>query len=180
MPDRTMEDRIVRRIARRNGGVFFRSDFIDLGSLGQVDRALRVLIQQGRVMKFGRGIYVRARPSVLDGKPTPTKGMRELATEVLARLGAEVTESRAERAYNSGRSVQVPTGRVVAIRGKRVRRKLGYRGVVLTLERAGPDRPLRPPKTKRRAACALCGLELGFLFGKPGLLLLMRVHPLGQ
>ena len=87
-----MEDRIVRRIARRNGGVFFRSDFIDLGSLGQVDRALRVLIQQGRVMKFGRGVYVRARPSVLDGKPTPTKGMRELATEVLARLGAEVAK----------------------------------------------------------------------------------------
>jgi hypothetical protein len=112
---------------------------------------MRALIQKGRLMKFGHGIYVRARPSVLDGKPTGAKGMRELAAEALARLGAEVTESRAERAYNSGRSVQAPTGRVVAIRGKRERRKLGYRGVVLTLERAGADRPLRPPKAKRRA-----------------------------
>lgn len=143
--------RIARRIARRKGDVFFRSDFIDLGSPGQVGRALRTLIQKGCLMKIGHGIYVRARPSVLDGKPTPAKGMRELASEALARLGAAVTESRAERAYTSGRSVQVPTGRVVAIRGKRVRRKLGYRGVILTLERAGADRSLRPPKAKRRA-----------------------------
>jgi len=117
MPDRTTADRIVRRIARRKGGVFFRSDLIDLDSPGQVGRALRALVQKGCLIKFGRSIYVRARPSVLDGKPAPAKGIRELATEVLARLGVEVTESITERAHNSGRSVQVPTGRVVGKAG---------------------------------------------------------------
>jgi hypothetical protein len=45
MPDRTTEDRVVRRIARRKGDVFFRSDFSDLGSPGQVGRALRALVK---------------------------------------------------------------------------------------------------------------------------------------
>jgi hypothetical protein len=60
--------------------------------------------------------------------------------------------TRAERAYNSSWSEQVPTGRVVAIRGKRVRRRIGYDGFFLSFERAGPDRPERPPQRKQRAA----------------------------
>jgi hypothetical protein len=39
------------------------------------------------------------RPSVLDGKPTPTKGMRELAAEALGRLGIETVPIRMERDY---------------------------------------------------------------------------------
>jgi hypothetical protein len=56
--------------------------------------------------------------------------------------------TRFERAYNSGRSEQVPTGRVVAIRGRRVRRQIGYDGVFLSFERA--DRPARLGKSRRR------------------------------
>lgn len=141
-----LHDRIVRRIAKGEGAVFFRSDFRELGNPGQVGRALRALMKEGRLIRFGHGIYVRARPSSIDGQPVPAKSMRDLAAEALARLGAEVTESRAERAYNSGRSEQVPTGRVIGVRGKRVRRKLGCNGVALKLERLGRERPPRRPK----------------------------------
>lgn len=140
-----LQDRIARRVADGEGAVFFSGDFRDLGNAGQVGRALRALVKQGRLIRFGRGIYVRTRPSSMDGQPVPAKSMRELAAETLARLGAEITESRAERAYNSGRSEQVPTGRVIGVRGKRVRRKLGWNGVSLKLERPGPDRPSRRP-----------------------------------
>jgi hypothetical protein len=36
---------------------FFRSDFIDLGSPGQVGRALRALVQKDCLMQCGHGIY---------------------------------------------------------------------------------------------------------------------------
>ena len=147
-----LEERITKRIARKRGDVFMREDFRDLGSSVQIGRALRTLIRKGKLLRFGYGIYVRAELSPLDGKPAPAKTVRELATEALARLGAEVTESRAERAYNSGRSEQVPTGRVIAIRGKRIRRKLGYRGRFLILERARPDRPEPRPRKQRTPA----------------------------
>ena len=46
----------------------------------------------------------------------------------------------------------MPTGRVIAIRGKRIRRKLGYRGRFLILERARPDRPEPRPRKQRTPA----------------------------
>ena len=160
----SLEARLEQRIARKRGDVFLREDFCGLGDYDQVGRALRKLVRKGRLMKMGYGIYTRARPSLLDGKPTPTKGLRELAAEALGRLGAETAPSRAERAYNSGRSEQVPTGRVVAIRGKRIRRKLGYNGVLLSFERATPDREKRRPKVARHAAAPLTVREALRLF----------------
>jgi hypothetical protein len=133
-PDGT-ERRITLRIARKRGDVFLRADFSDLGSYSQVGKALRKLVRDGCLIKIGQGIYARARPSSLDGKPMPMNGLETLR-EALRRLGVETVPSRAERAYNSGRSEQVPTGRVVGIRGKRVRRKIGYDGFFVTYERA--------------------------------------------
>ena len=66
----------------------------------------------------------------------PPKGLRTLK-EALTRLGVEVVPTRLEEAYNAGTSTQVPTGRVVGVRG-RVRRQIGYDGVFLGFERAGP------------------------------------------
>lgn len=157
----SLEDRIAKRIARKRSDVFLRADFRDLGTYGEIGHALRSLVQKGRLMKFGHGIYVRAKPSLLDGKLMPVKGSRALAAETLKRLDAEITESRADRAYNSGRSEQVPTGRVVGIRGKRVRRKLGYDGIFLKFERAGPDRPEPQPKAGRSAVVPMPPITVG-------------------
>jgi hypothetical protein len=133
----TLETRLSNRIDRKRSDVFLRSDFDDLGGYDQVGRALRDLVRKGRLMKLGYGLYTRARPSLLDGKPTAVKGLRALAAEALGRLGIETAPTRLEQAYNAGRTTQVPTGRVVAVRG-RVRRAISYNGVPLSFERAGP------------------------------------------
>jgi hypothetical protein len=95
-----------------------------LGGYDQVGRALRDLVRKGRLMRIGQGLYARARRSSLDNKLMPEKGLATLK-DALRRLGVETVPTRFERAYDEGRSEQVPTGRVVAIRGKRVRRKIG-------------------------------------------------------
>jgi hypothetical protein len=41
-------------------------------------------------------LYVRARPSTLDGSPTPVKGLRTLADEALRRLGIRTGPTRLE------------------------------------------------------------------------------------
>ena len=63
--------------------------------------------------------------------------MRELAAEALGRLGIETVPTRMEQAYNAGKTTQVPTGRVIGVRG-RVRRQISYNGFPLSYERAGP------------------------------------------
>jgi hypothetical protein len=137
MKPETLEARLLKRIDRKRGDVFLRADFSDLGGYDQVGRVLSQLVQNGRLMKMGYGVYTRTRPSILDGTPTPVKGLRELAAEALKRFGVETAPTRFEEAYNAGKTTQVPTGRVVGVRG-RVRRKLSYNGTPLSFERAGP------------------------------------------
>src|SRR6185437_2338062 len=57
----------------------------------------------------------RARPSTLDGTPTPVKGLRTLADEALRRLGIWTGPTRLEQAYGAGRTTQVPSGRRIAV-----------------------------------------------------------------
>ena len=131
-----LETRVAKRIARKRGDVFLREDFRDLGGYDQVGRALRGLVRNGQLLKVGYGIYTRAVKSPFSDKPVPPKGLATL-TEALKRLGVEIAPTRLEQDYNAGLTTQVPTGRVVAVRG-RIRRKLGYDGVSLSFERVGP------------------------------------------
>ncbi len=126
------------RLARMRRDVFLRADFADLGGYDQIGRALRNLIGGGKLLKIGSGLYVRTRPSMLDGSPTPIKSLRTLADEALRRLGIRTTQTRLEQAYGAGETTQVPSGRRIAV-DKRVRRKIGYNGVLLSFERAGPS-----------------------------------------
>ena len=74
---------------------------------------------------------------MLDGKPTPVKSLRVLADEALRRLGIKTAPTRLEQDYSAGKTTQVPSGRRVSV-DKRVRRKIGYNGAVMTFERARP------------------------------------------
>ena len=135
MRSENLETRLVKRIDRKRGDVFLRADFNDLGGYDQVGRALRKLVDQGKLLKIGQGLYTRATPSPFDGTPVPVKGLYALAAEALGRLGVETAPTRFEQAYNSGKTNQVPAGRVIAVR-KRVRRKIGYKGVFMSFELA--------------------------------------------
>jgi hypothetical protein len=133
----TLETQISKRIDRKRGDVFLRADFSDLGGYDQVGRVLRQFVGQGRLLRIGSGLYTRARPSTLDGVPTPVKGLRALANEALRRLGIPTAPTCLEQAYSAGKTTQVPAGRRVAV-AKRVRRKIGYNGVTISFERARP------------------------------------------
>ena len=132
----TLLKQLLKRISRKRGDVFLRADFADLGGYDQVGRALRQLVQRGQLMKVGFGIYSRAVKSPFDDKPIPPQGLWTLR-EALRRVGIVTRPSRSEQDYNSGRTTQVPTGRVVGVL-RRVRRRIGYNGIQLSFERARP------------------------------------------
>jgi hypothetical protein len=132
----TLEARIAKRIDRKRSDVFLRADFADLGGYDQVGRVLRRLVRAGKLLKVGFGLYTRAVPARIGVRPIPPKGLTTLR-EALERVGIRTYPSRALEDYNAGRTTQVPTGRVVAVR-RRVRRKIGYNGISLSFERARP------------------------------------------
>jgi hypothetical protein len=132
----TLESRILKRMERKRGDVFLRADFGDLGGYDQVGRALRKIVREGQLVKVGQGLYARASRSITSGEPIPVQGLETLK-EALGRVGVETLPTRLERAYNAGTTTQVPTGRVVGVT-RRVRRKVGYGGINLSFERAGP------------------------------------------
>lgn len=132
-----LEFQLLKRIDRKRGDVFLRADFADLGGYDQVGRALRKLVRQGRLLKIGYGLYSRAIKSPFDDRLVPPRGLSTLK-DALKRVGIETLPSRSLQDYNAGRTTQVPTGRVVGVR-RRVRRKIGYNGINLSFERAGPE-----------------------------------------
>lgn len=131
----SIADRIERRVSRSKRNVFLRRDFETFGSYDAVGRALKRITKEGRLVQIGYGLYARAERSPLTGKPAPVVGIKRLATEALERLGKTVSDSGQTRDYNSGRTNQVPTGRTLAIKD-RVRRRIGYDGAYVILERA--------------------------------------------
>ena len=129
-------DRIKRSVANREADVFLRADFETFGSQAQVGRALTEMQRKGALVKLGIGVYAKAKPSVLSGKPIPIKPLEVLAPEVLKKFGVQVGEARQMREYNSGGSTQIPTGVVVNIGKRRIQRKLGFNGKFVQYERA--------------------------------------------
>jgi hypothetical protein len=130
----SISEQIERRIARSKRNVFLRGDFGDFGSYDAVGRALRHMTNSGRLIQIGYGLYAKAEVSPFSGKSAPLVGIKRLAAEALGRLGKAVEPSSFERSYNAGRSTQVPTGRTLAVKD-RVRRRIGYDGNYVVLER---------------------------------------------
>ena len=132
--NKTLEKRVAERIARKKTDVFLRADFKNLGDYDQVGRSLRRLVERGKLVNIGYGLYARAAASPLSGKTIPKKNLPALAAEALERLNVEMTISSSAQAYNAGLTTQVPTGRVIAVKG-RVSRRIGYDGKYVTFER---------------------------------------------
>jgi len=130
----TLEYKILTRIVRKKCAVFLRGDFEDLADYDQAGRILRGLVRKGRIIKIGYGLYAKAQISPFNGQVIPQKNLPQLAKEALERLGLKTAPSSMERDYNEGRSTQVPTGRLIGVRG-RISRKIGYNGAYVSYER---------------------------------------------
>src|SRR5580658_3673815 len=120
---RTLRERIETRIARKGGE-------------DQVLRVLRGLVREGRLVRLGYGVYGRAITSTLSGEPIlySPNGFAGAASQALTKLGIKWEPTEAERAYNDGRSTQVPVNPAVRVRG-RFSRQLRYGNTELVLER---------------------------------------------
>jgi hypothetical protein len=134
---KTLRERIEARIARKRGeDVFLPREFADLGGEDQVLRVLRVLTREGRLVRLGYGVYGRAITSRLSGKPIlySPNGLAGAARQALTKLGVKWEPTEAERAYNEGRSTQVPVNPAVRVKG-RFSRRLRDGNTELVLER---------------------------------------------
>jgi hypothetical protein len=122
---KTLRARIEERIARKKGDdVFLPREFTDLGDYDQVRRALRSLVRDKRLVRLGYGVYARAIVSRLSGEPllyTPN-GLSGAARQALDKLGVKWEPTESERAYNEGRSTQVPVNPVLRVKGRFSRR----------------------------------------------------------
>jgi hypothetical protein len=121
---RSLRTRVAARIARKRGNVFLPREFTDLGGLDQVLRALRELVRAGRLVRLGYGVYARAVVSRLSGQPllANPNGLDGAAREALTKLGVQWEPTEAQRAYNDGRSTQVPVNPALRIKGRFARR----------------------------------------------------------
>jgi Family of unknown function (DUF6088) len=124
----SLRSKVTYRIRRSKAAVFIPRDFFDLSDSNQVSRVLRQLVKDETLIKFGRGLYAKAKRSSLTGKLIPVKPLPELAREALSeKLKIKVIPAKDLEQYNSGRTNQVPTGRLIAVKG-RISRKMSYDG----------------------------------------------------
>lgn len=130
----TLESKILARISRRKSNVFLRDDFLDLGGYDQIGRGLKQLTEKGKLLRIGYGLYAKAKISSLNGETVPTATLPKLGKEALAKLKVKTLPTKAEIAYQQGRSTQVPTGRMIGVKG-RISRKIGYKGAYIAYER---------------------------------------------
>jgi len=133
--EKTLRERIETRITRKRGeDVFLPREFRDLGGEDQVLRVLRGLVREKRLVRLGYGVYGRAVVSRLSGEPIlySPNGFLGAARQALTKLGVAWEPTDAERAYNEGRSTQVPVNPVVRVKGRFSRRLYdGNRELVL-------------------------------------------------
>ena len=76
---------VERKVARSKRNVFLRGDFVGLGSYDAVGRALRQMIQSGRLVQIGYGLYAKAERSPFSGKATPLVGILALGLRMIGR-----------------------------------------------------------------------------------------------
>ncbi len=133
---RTLWEKVARRVAKKRANVFLTRDFADLGERTQVQRALRRLVNEGRLVRLGYGVYARARPNTFTGEPVPDVpgGFDAAAKEVLDRLGVEFERSQAEIDLIEGRTLQIPSTSAVRVRG-RFARRLSFGRMEMRLDR---------------------------------------------
>ena len=129
------------RIARSLGiskkkTVFLRSDFESFGTATRVTRALQDLINEGRIIRAGRGIYVKARPSTVTGNPVSVETLETVAQTALAALGIDVQLGSASKAYLEGLTQDIPMTIAVDVGSSRVSRRIALGGREVKFEKS--------------------------------------------
>src|SRR6185437_13840435 len=118
-----IKDRIARSIGRSTAEVFLRGDFREIGSYSEIGKALAALRREGKLIRLGYGVYAKARPGSLSGRPVPRQPLESLAREALDKLGVPAEPGRAAREYLAG-STQIPMAVSFDTGRRRITRRL--------------------------------------------------------
>lgn len=121
----TIGERLRRSVAARKGEVVLRRDLNHLGSSSQISRGLKQLLAEGKLVRIGVGVYAKATPSPLTGRPAPRQILAVLVAETLERLGIAWRQGKAQRLYNAGLTTQVPWRTTIDTGHRRISRRLG-------------------------------------------------------
>ena len=98
-----LEERMPQRIQLQEGSIVLLADISELGSPAQVSRALKVLLlDRGKLVRIGTGIYAKARRSSITGAVIPADSLETLTAEALERLGVQLQPGEASKDYNAG------------------------------------------------------------------------------
>ncbi|MCL6419451.1 S-adenosylhomocysteine hydrolase [Aestuariirhabdus haliotis] len=132
----SLKSKVATKISRSKREVFLRTDFEKLAGYDQIGRALRQLTSDGVLVKVGYGLYARARPNRITGKPmlAAKGGFTQVAEEALSRLGVKWEPSKSVLDYQSG-STQIPANAEVII-FERFNRRIGTEKLELQMARA--------------------------------------------
>ncbi len=122
----TIQSRIETRVKRSKRSVFMRSDFKDIADYDQVGRCLRQLVREGLLLKISYGLYARARPNRITGKPMPDNpaGSDGVIIEALERLNVDYSFDEVSQSSLSGQSTQIPAKVKVIPKSARFTRKI--------------------------------------------------------
>jgi hypothetical protein len=129
-----IQQRIKLSIANSRDEVFIRADFKKFGSSAQISRALIGLVNEGKIVKVGRAVYVKARPSSLSGNPVPIIPLAQIAQKALIKLGVSVSLGKQQTAYQRGETTQIPLEITFNTGMRRISRKLALGNKVVHFE----------------------------------------------
>jgi hypothetical protein len=90
----------------------------------QPSRIFFLRLATPRSPRLGYGVYARAIVSRLSGEPLlhARNGLSGAARQALDKLGVPWEPTESERAYNEGRSTQIPVNPVLRVKGRFSRR----------------------------------------------------------
>ncbi|MDX1901845.1 MAG: DUF6088 family protein [Gammaproteobacteria bacterium] len=126
--------KVLTRINRMRGSIILRDDIEGMGSPRQVSRCFKDLVQMGKLVKIGYGIYAKAYISENLNKPVIQSGFSQACKEALTKKGVKWEPGSAEQAYNAGLSTQIPIRTIVQLKS-RYRGHLSYGNRKLIMEK---------------------------------------------
>ncbi|NHZ87712.1 S-adenosylhomocysteine hydrolase [Massilia sp. CCM 8733] len=130
-----VQEKVVRSIANRRGNVILRSDLNKFGSESQVSRVINSMVGSGKLIRAGKGVFVKTKVSSITGNIIPAATLETVATETFKKLKVNVLPSKATQDYNSGKTTQLPTSLIIRTPKRKISRKLTVAGRTLEYEK---------------------------------------------
>lgn len=123
--------KVLKQIEALRGDVVLRSDVAAFADPRQISRALNRLVQSGRLVKLGYGVYAKLARSEIAQTTYLKEGVLPTMRAVLNRLNIRWEPSPEELDYQTGRSTQIPVNPTTKLKD-RFRRQLRYHDMELT------------------------------------------------